>query len=56
MHNTTHTCIQVLNNGLCPNWHTVGPEDPECGRLPWIFNVEASHYMDYHALQVGRIA
>lgn len=30
----------VFNNGLCPQWFTVGPNDPSCGRLPWIFNIE----------------
>jgi hypothetical protein len=34
----------VFNNGLCPNWHYAGKDDPECGRLPWLFNVEAAHY------------
>ena len=36
------TSIGVFNNGLCPNWNFVGPDDPECGRLPWLFNVEAA--------------
>jgi hypothetical protein len=30
----------IFNNGLCPRWHEVGNDDPDCGRLPWIFNVE----------------
>ena len=34
----------VFNNGLCPNWHTALPEDTDCGRLPFIFNVAAAHY------------
>jgi hypothetical protein len=34
----------VFNNGFCPNWQFVGPEDKDCGRLPWLFNVEAVHY------------
>lgn len=34
----------VFNNGMCPDWHYVGKDDPKCGRLPWIFNVEAAHF------------
>ena len=34
----------MFNNGLCPNWHYAGKDDPDCGRLPWLFNVEAAHY------------
>ena len=41
----------VLNNGLCPGWFYSGPNDPECGRLPWIFNVEVAHYQDYHTFR-----
>jgi hypothetical protein len=36
--------LGVFNNGLCPNWHYAGKDDPDCGRLPWLFNVEAAHY------------
>jgi len=43
----------VLNNGLCPRWATVGPNDPHCGRLPWLVNVGAAHYTTYRALQEG---
>ena len=41
----------ILNNGLCPNWFYSGPEDPHCGRLPWIFNVEVAHYQDYYTFR-----
>jgi len=43
----------VLNNGLCPSWATVGPQDPHCGRLPWLVNVGAVHYTAYRSLQEG---
>jgi len=43
----------MLNSGLCPNWYTVGPNDPHCGRLPWRFNVQAAHYDFYENLQKG---
>jgi hypothetical protein len=43
----------VLNNGLCPSWYTASPSDPHCGRLPWLLNVDAHHYEQYKALQVG---
>mmetsp|Transcript_29547 Transcript_29547/g.49909 ORF Transcript_29547/g.49909 Transcript_29547/m.49909 type:complete len:417 (+) Transcript_29547:122-1372(+) len=41
----------VLNNGLCPQWFTADRDDPDCGRLPWIFNVEVIHYKQYETLQ-----
>lgn len=41
----------VLNNGLCPNWFFAEPDDPDCGRLPWIFNVQAANYDDYNTLR-----
>ena len=41
----------VLNNGLCPQWFTNGPDDPECGRLPWLFNVEVVQYVEYKTLR-----
>lgn len=37
----------ILNNGYCPNWFFVGNDDASCGRLPWIYNVEAVHYEKY---------
>jgi lipopolysaccharide biosynthesis glycosyltransferase len=40
----------VLNNGLCPNWYTAGIADQNCGRLPWIFNVQAANYESYRTL------
>lgn len=42
----------VLNNGLCPNWFTANSDDPYCGRLPWLFNVQAAYYMQYKTLRV----
>ena len=42
----------VLNNGLCPNWFFVGNSDSSCGRLPWIYNVEAAHYETYKTLRL----
>lgn len=41
----------VLNNGLCPQWFSVGPSDPDCGRLPWLFNVEVVQYNEYKTLR-----
>lgn len=41
----------VLNNGFCPQWNSVGADDPDCGRLPWIFNVQAAHYENYKTLR-----
>lgn len=41
----------VLNNGLCPQWFTAGPNDPDCGRLPWLFNVEVVQYDEYNTLR-----
>jgi len=41
----------VLNNGLCPQWFTTGPEDLDCGRLPWLFNVEVVQYAEYKTLR-----
>lgn len=41
----------VLNNGLCPNWFTVHYNDPDCGRLPWIYNVQAAYYDQYKTLR-----
>ena len=41
----------VFNNGLCPQWFYVGPDDPDCGRLPWIFNVEAANFGEYNTLR-----
>ena len=41
----------VLNNGLCPQWFTNGPDDPDCGRLPWLFNVEVVQYVEYKTLR-----
>lgn len=41
----------VLNNGFCPQWNSVGADDAECGRLPWIFNVQAAHYDNYKTLR-----
>ena len=41
----------IFNNGLCPQWYTVGNNDKDCGRLPWIFNVEAAHYDKYSTLR-----
>lgn len=42
----------VLNNGFCPQWNAVaGGSDPDCGRIPWIFNVQAAHYETYKTLR-----
>jgi lipopolysaccharide biosynthesis glycosyltransferase len=42
----------VLNNGFCPQWNAVaGGSDPDCGRLPWIFNVQAAHYETFKTLR-----
>ena len=41
----------VFNNGLCPHWFSAPPDDPDCGRLPWLFNVEVAHYNDYDTLR-----
>jgi glycogenin len=41
----------VFNNGLCPQWFRVGPDDKDCGRLPWIFNVEAAYFNVYKTLR-----
>lgn len=41
----------VFNNGLCPNWFFAAPDDPDCGRLPWIFNVEVANFGEYHTLR-----
>lgn len=42
----------VLNNGLCPDWYTTGPENEKCGRLPWLFNVEVVQYNEYKTLRL----
>lgn len=41
----------VFNNGLCPNWFFAPPGDPDCGRLPWLFNVEVANFGEYHTLR-----
>mmetsp|Transcript_11732 Transcript_11732/g.17770 ORF Transcript_11732/g.17770 Transcript_11732/m.17770 type:complete len:440 (+) Transcript_11732:122-1441(+) len=41
----------VLNNGLCPHWYTADAGDLECGKLPWIFNVEAANFVQYQTLR-----
>ncbi|KAG8462961.1 hypothetical protein KFE25_001734 [Diacronema lutheri] len=41
----------VLNNGYCAHWFVAPPDDPRCGRLPWIFNVNAANYAPYKALR-----
>lgn len=41
----------VFNNGVCPNWFLAPPDDPLCGRLPWLFNVEVAHYVAYNTLR-----
>ena len=41
----------VFNNGLCPNWFFAAPDDKNCGRLPWIFNVEAANFGEYNTLR-----
>lgn len=40
----------VLNNGFCKHWFRAAPDDPDCGRLPWIFNVNAASYAPYKSL------
>jgi len=40
----------VLNNGYCVDWYTAPSDDPRCGRIPWIFNVNAVNYAPYKAL------
>ena len=42
----------VLNNGFCPQWNSADGDDHECGRLPWIFNVQAAHYETYKTLRM----
>ena len=37
----------VFNNGVCPEWFTADHDDKQCGRLPWIYNVEVAHYAQY---------
>eukprot|EP01041_Mallomonas_annulata_P008312 gene8312-17110_t len=41
----------VFNNGLCPNWFFANSDDPNCGRLPWLFNVEAANFAEYNTLR-----
>lgn len=41
----------VLNNGFCKDWYTAPYDDPRCGRLPWIFNVNAINFAPYKALR-----
>lgn len=41
----------VLNNGLCPNWFYADSDDKKCGRLPWIFNVNAASFEKYNTLR-----
>jgi hypothetical protein len=31
----------ILNDGLCPHWHTGSIDAERCDRLPWIYNVYA---------------
>jgi lipopolysaccharide biosynthesis glycosyltransferase len=41
----------VFNNGLCPNWFFAEDSDLDCGRLPWIFNVEVANFNEYNTLR-----
>lgn len=41
----------VFNNGVCPQWFNAPPDDSDCGRLPWLFNVEVAHYASYNTLR-----
>lgn len=41
----------ILNRGLCPNWYSAGATDPDCGRIPYRYNVIAAHYTMYLQLQ-----
>lgn len=37
----------ILNNYYCQNWYVADQDDPDCGRLPWSYNVEAQYYETY---------
>ena len=41
----------MLNNGFCPTWFTADKNDEKCGRLPFIFNVNAANYAQYNTLR-----
>lgn len=41
----------VLNNGFCPNWFYADNDDKKCGRLPWIFNVNAASFEKFNTLR-----
>ena len=41
----------VFNNGVCPQWYYADKDDPDCGRLPWMYNVEVAHYSTYVTLR-----
>eukprot|EP00607_Mallomonas_marina_P003720 CAMPEP_0182427704 /NCGR_PEP_ID=MMETSP1167-20130531/18999_1 /TAXON_ID=2988 /ORGANISM="Mallomonas Sp, Strain CCMP3275" /LENGTH=389 /DNA_ID=CAMNT_0024610135 /DNA_START=100 /DNA_END=1269 /DNA_ORIENTATION=+ len=41
----------VFNNGFCPNWFYADSTDKKCGRIPWIFNVEAANFPEYNTLR-----
>jgi hypothetical protein len=42
---------QGVINKFCSHWFTAGPDDPDCGRLPWLFNVQAAYYSQYKTLR-----
>mmetsp|Transcript_26246 Transcript_26246/g.38902 ORF Transcript_26246/g.38902 Transcript_26246/m.38902 type:complete len:341 (+) Transcript_26246:63-1085(+) len=37
----------ILNNYYCPEWFTANSDNEKCGRLPWMYNVEAQYYLMY---------
>lgn len=41
----------VLNNGYCAHWFTAAPDDARCGKVPFIYNVNAVNYAPYKALR-----
>ena len=41
----------VFNNGVCPQWYYADKDDPDCGRLPWMYNVEVGHFTTYSTLR-----
>jgi alpha-N-acetylglucosamine transferase len=37
----------ILNQALCPHWYFSEESDADCGKLPWVYNVNAGSYASY---------
>jgi glycogenin glucosyltransferase len=43
---------QGIINKFCSHWFSANDDDPDCGRLPWLFNVQAAYYSQYKTLRL----